>query len=77
MGGDQIEESARLLVSSSSGGSIGSRWVDGSEVEWEVPKPNDKIRRRLVKRLKRVNAFDVKSMEISTTHEHHSKDHSL
>ncbi|KAF7829372.1 putative potassium transporter 12 [Senna tora] len=77
MGGDQIEETARLLVSSSSGGSTGSRWVDGSEVEWELPNPNDKIRRRLVKKPKRVDSLDVEAMEISATHDHHSKDHSL
>lgn len=82
MGGDKIEESSvRLLASCSSGGSSGSRWVDGTEVEWEVPpwtKENEKegfgsIRRRLVKKPKRVDSFDVEAMEVSGSHEHHSK----
>ncbi|KAG5001714.1 hypothetical protein AAZX31_08G278900 [Glycine max] len=86
---DRIEEiSTRLLLGrSSSGGSSESRWVDGSEVDWdEVPmwsKHDDgregygSIRRRLTKKPKRVDSFDVEAMEIAGTHAHHSKDLSL
>lgn len=79
---DKIEESSvRLLASSSSGGSTGSRWVDGTEVEWEVApwtKENENeglssIRRRLVKKPKRVDSLDVEAMEIFGRPDHHSK----
>lgn len=65
------------------GGSSGSRWVDGSEVESEAPPrtaaadENEEgcgsIRRRLVKKAKRVDSLDVEAMEISATFDHHSK----
>ncbi|BAT74660.1 hypothetical protein LR48_Vigan511s010600 [Vigna angularis] len=85
MKGDRIEESStRLLGRSSSGGSSESRWVDGSEVNWdEVPgwsRRDDgregygSVRRRLAKLPKRVDSFDVEAMEIAGTHAHHSKD---
>ncbi|XP_020226102.1 putative potassium transporter 12 [Cajanus cajan] len=86
---DGIEESStitRLLGRSSSGGSSESRWVDGSEVDWdEVPmwskhdgrEGYGSIRRRLAKKPKRVDSFDVEAMEIAGTHAHHSKDLSL
>lgn len=86
---DGIEESntsTRLLGRSSSGGSSESRWVDGSEVDWdEVPmwskhdgrEGYGSIRRRLAKKPKRVDSFDVEAMEIAGTHAHHSKDLSL
>lgn len=81
MGVDIIEESSVRLLASSSGGSSGSRWVDGNEVEWEVvplPKESENeglssIRRRLVKKPKRVDSLDVESMEIFGKHDHHSK----
>ena len=85
MKGDRIEESSstRLLGRSSSGGSSESRWVDGSEVNWdEVPvwsKHADgregygSIRRRLAKLPKRVDSFDVEAMEIAGTQADHSK----
>lgn len=92
MKGDRIEESSVRLLSrssSSGGGSSESRWVDGSEVDWdEVPPPwsnkhhgNDggsregygSLRRRLVKKPKRVDSFDVEAMEIAGgSHGHHS-----
>ncbi|KAF7809278.1 putative potassium transporter 12 [Senna tora] len=83
---DRIEESSvRLLGSSNSGGSSGSRWVDGSEVYWEAlpwSKRNENegtegygsVRRRLVKKPKRLDSFDVEAMEIAGSHGHHSKD---
>lgn len=84
MKGDRIEEiSTRLLGRSSSGGSSESRWVDGSEVNWDEvpvwPKRDDgregfgSVRRRLSKLPKRVDSFDVEAMEIAGTHAHHSK----
>ncbi|XP_054823575.1 putative potassium transporter 12 [Prosopis cineraria] len=85
MGVDNIEESSVRLLASSSGGSTGSRWVDGSEVEWELT-PGTKqdeneglssIRRRIVKRPKRVDSLDVEAMEIFGRHDHHSKDPSF
>ncbi|KAI9125071.1 hypothetical protein K1719_003687 [Acacia pycnantha] len=86
MGVDTIEEiGVRSLAASSSGGSSGSRWVDGSEVEWEVvpwTKENENerlssIRRRLVKKPKRVDSLDVEAMEIFGSPDHHSKDPSF
>ncbi|TKY58627.1 putative potassium transporter 12 [Spatholobus suberectus] len=84
---DRIEESsARLSGRSSSGGSSESRWVDGSEVDRdEVPmwsrhdgrEGYGPIRRRLAKKPRRVDSFDVEAMEIAGTHAHHSKDLSL
>lgn len=82
------ESSERLLGRKSSNGSTGgsseSRWVDGSEVDWDdVPSwsknhGNDSrqgfgsIRRRLVKKPNRVDSFDVEAMEIAGTHGQHS-----
>lgn len=85
MDSDRIEESGERLFNSSSGGSSsGSRWVDGSEVYWEGPswsRGNENegtegygtIRRRLVKKPKRVDSFDVEAMEIAGSHGHHAK----
>ncbi|CAK8561657.1 unnamed protein product [Lathyrus sativus] len=87
---DRIEEGSVRLLGSSSGGSSESRWVDGSEVDWDEAPPwstkshgsdgregYGSIRRRLVKKPKRVDSFDVEAMEISATHDQHSKDLSL
>ncbi|XP_024023932.1 putative potassium transporter 12 isoform X1 [Morus notabilis] len=86
-GGDRIEESSsvRLLGGSWSGSE--SRWVDGSEVDSESPpwsqfddeKEEGKegfgsLRRRLVKKPKRVDSFDVEALEISGARGHDSKD---
>ncbi|XP_065874405.1 putative potassium transporter 12 [Euphorbia lathyris] len=87
---DRIEESSvRLLGSTSSGGGGGgggeSRWVDGSEVDsesppWSLLEENESregygsIRRRLVKKPKRADSFDVEAMEIAGSPDHHSKD---
>lgn len=86
---DGIEESSvRLLDRNSS--SSESRWVDGSEVDWdEAPlwsrhhhgngsdggegHGSSSIRRRLVKKPKRVDSFDVEAMEIAGSHGHHSE----
>ncbi|KAJ6890749.1 potassium transporter 12 family protein [Populus alba x Populus x berolinensis] len=71
------------------GGGIGeSRWVDGSEVDsesppWSLLDENDSgpgygsMRRRLVKKPKRVDSFDVEAMEIAGAHHYHSKDLSI
>ncbi|KAF9673882.1 hypothetical protein SADUNF_Sadunf10G0070100 [Salix dunnii] len=61
-----------------------SRWVDGSEVDsesppWSLLDENDSgqgygsMRRRLVKKPKRVDSFDVEAMEIAGAHHHRSK----
>ncbi|KAH8495858.1 hypothetical protein H0E87_018872 [Populus deltoides] len=67
------------------GGGVGeSRWVDGSEVDsesppWSLLDENDSgqgygsMRRRLVKKPKSVDSFDVEAMEIAGVHHHHSK----
>ncbi|XVF84931.1 hypothetical protein PTKIN_Ptkin17bG0078700 [Pterospermum kingtungense] len=89
-GGDRIEESSSVRLSgrsySGGGGGVGeSRWVDGSEVDSESPpwslldENEDKggygsLRRRLVKKPKRVDSFDVEAMEIAGAHGHHPKD---
>lgn len=73
---DRIEES--------SGGKSESRWVDGGEVDsesppWSLLDENDgkegygSMRRRLVKKPKRLDSFDVEAMEIAGAHGHHSK----
>ncbi|KAK2354879.1 potassium transporter [Trifolium repens] len=87
---DRIEESSVRLLGSSSGGSSESKWVDGSEVDWDEDPPwsnksngsdgregYGSIRRRLVKKPKRVDSFDVEAMEIAASHDQHSKDLSL
>ncbi|XP_009792580.1 putative potassium transporter 12 [Nicotiana tabacum] len=94
MGKGEIEESSStvgLLKRSTTGGSGGStRWVDGSEVDsesapWllfgdeEINREGyGSVRRRLVKKPKRVDSFDVEAMEISVAHaSHHKKEDSL
>lgn len=71
------------------GGGVGeSRWVDGSEVDSESPpwslldengssQGYGSMRRRLVKKPKSVDSFDVEAMEIAGAHHHHSKDLSV
>uniref|UniRef100_A0A803PEG0 Potassium transporter n=1 Tax=Cannabis sativa TaxID=3483 RepID=A0A803PEG0_CANSA len=72
-GGDRIEESSSV------------RWVDGSEVDsesppWSLVDGNEgregfgTLRRRLAKKPKRVDSFDVEAMEISGAHGHHAKE---
>ncbi|XVF02425.1 hypothetical protein REPUB_Repub04eG0174600 [Reevesia pubescens] len=85
---DRIEESSSVRLSSRtySGGGVGeSRWVDGSEVDSETPpwsliaenkgkEGYGSLRRRLVKKSKRVDSFDVEAMEIAGAHGHHPKE---
>ncbi|KAK8299851.1 hypothetical protein V6Z12_D05G348600 [Gossypium hirsutum] len=85
---DRIEESSRVRLRGrtfSGGGVNESRWVDGSEVDSESPPLSlfddneakegyGSLRRRLVKKPKRVDSFDVEAMEIAGTHGHHPKD---
>ncbi|KAJ9709008.1 hypothetical protein PVL29_000819 [Vitis rotundifolia] len=70
----------------SSGGE--SRWVDGSEMDSDSPpwslfgddegrEGYGSIRRRLVKKPKRADSFDVEAMEIAGSHAHDSKDLSV
>ncbi|CAL1413633.1 unnamed protein product [Linum trigynum] len=87
-GGDRIEESSVLMGSSSRKGSGGGdwRWVDGSEVDSESPPLSlldgghngsggyGTVRRRLVKKPKRVDSFDVESLAVVGAHTHHNKD---
>ncbi|CAA0833699.1 Putative potassium transporter 12 [Striga hermonthica] len=74
----------------SGGGGGGSwRWVDGSELDSEsshwaaVDEENNgegyggSVRRRLIKKPKRVDSFDVEAMEIAGAHGHHMKDDSV
>lgn len=81
---EHIEEGSVRLLGSSIGSSSG-RWVDGSEVDSDSPawslfdeSPESRegyggsVRRRLLKKPKRVDSFDVKAMEISGFHNHHS-----
>ncbi|KAL3654093.1 putative potassium transporter 12 [Castilleja foliolosa] len=85
---DGIEESSVRLLGS--GGDAGSwRWVDGSEVDSESPQLSlagdeeinregfGSVRRRLIKKPKRVDSFDVEAMEIAGAQGHHMKDDSL
>ncbi|KAJ6898897.1 potassium transporter 12 family protein [Populus alba x Populus x berolinensis] len=77
------------IVDGGGGGGFGeSRWVDGSEVDsesppWSLLDENDSgpgygsMRRRLVKKPRRVDSFDVEAMEIAGAHHHHSKDLSI
>lgn len=66
------------------GGGESWRWVDGSEMDSEPPpwavfgdeavrEGYGSVRRRLVKRPKRVDSFDVEAMEIADMHGHHKK----
>lgn len=88
--GDRIEEgSSRLLGDNSFGGSSNDyRWVDGSELDSESPpwslfeeresgEGYGSVRRRLVKKPKRVDSFDVEAMEIAGANYHHLKVHLL
>ncbi|KAL2253574.1 UNVERIFIED_CONTAM: putative potassium transporter 12, partial [Sesamum indicum] len=70
------------------GGGESWRWVDGSEMDSEPPpwalfgdeevrEGYGSVRRRLVKKPKRVDSFDVEAMEIADRHSHHKKDVSL
>lgn len=75
---DGISEGSISLLSSE------SRWVDGSEMEGESPRwfvdddqTGHKIRRRLIKKTKRVDSFDVEAMEVPGAHKGHDKDPSL
>lgn len=77
------------IVDGGGGGGVGeSRWVDGSEVDsesppWSLLDENDSgpgygsMRRRLVKKPRRVDSFDVEAMEIAGAHHYHSKDLSI
>lgn len=80
--GGGIEEIGSRAMGSSGGE---SRWVDGSEVESDPPPPwslfgDDEnregyasLRRRLIKKPKRADSFDVEAMEIAGSHSHGSK----
>lgn len=81
---EEIEEASVRLISRNSGGSGEARWVDGSEVDSESPpwslqgdeeikEGYGSIRRRLVKKTKRQDSFDVEAMEIAGAHGHHTK----
>ncbi|KAL0385571.1 UNVERIFIED_CONTAM: putative potassium transporter 12 [Sesamum radiatum] len=70
------------------GGGESWRWVDGSEMDSEPPpwalfgdeevrEGYGSLRRRLVKKPKRADSFDVEAMEIADRHSHHKKDVSL
>lgn len=90
---ERIEEISVRLVGRTGGGdgSASSRWVDGSEVDsesppWSLLDENESresrdgygsVRRSLVKKLKRVDSFDVEAMEIAGFQDHHAKDPSL
>ncbi|XP_058112286.1 putative potassium transporter 12 isoform X1 [Magnolia sinica] len=82
--GDGIEESSSARFISGSE----SRWVDGSEVDsdsqtWSLYGEDESreeqggLRRRLSKKPKRVDSFDVEAMGIAGSHTPHSKDLSL
>ncbi|KAI3981502.1 hypothetical protein MKX01_007429 [Papaver californicum] len=74
------EENVRLVRSE-------SRWVDGSEADsesnpWSLMDEDQReehgsVRRRLVKKPKRVDSFDVEAMGIYDPHSHHRKDISI
>ncbi|CAL5329333.1 unnamed protein product [Camellia sinensis] len=86
---ERIEEiSVRLVGRTGDGdGSASAQWVDGSEVDsesspWSLLDENESresrdgygsVRRRLVKKLKRVDSFDVEAMEIASFQDHHAK----
>ncbi|XP_058193765.1 putative potassium transporter 12 [Rhododendron vialii] len=78
---ERIEESSERLLRTGS-----TRWVDGSEVDsettpWSLHDESGEaygsVRRRLVKKARRVDSFDVEAMEIAGSHGHHSKDSSI
>ena len=79
--GGGIEETGSRVMGSSGGE---SRWVDGSEMESESPPwsffGDDEnrdgyggLRRRLFKKPKRADSFDVEAMEIAASDGHGSK----
>ncbi|XP_028123219.1 putative potassium transporter 12 isoform X1 [Camellia sinensis] len=90
---ERIEEISVRLVGRTGGrdGSASVQWVDGSEVDseslpWSLLDENESkesrdgygsVWRRLVKKLKRVDSFDVEAMEIAGFQDHHAKDPSL
>ncbi|XP_060183953.1 putative potassium transporter 12 [Lycium barbarum] len=89
---EESSSTVGLLKRCTTGGSGGStRWVDGSEVDsseappWSlfgdeeiVREGYGSVRRRLVKKPKRIDSFDVEAMQISLAHaNHHKKDVSL
>ncbi|KAG5522250.1 hypothetical protein RHGRI_034438 [Rhododendron griersonianum] len=80
---ERIEESSERLLRTGS-----ARWVDGSEVDsetipWSLHDESESgeaygsVRRRLVKKARRVDSFDVEAMEIAGSRGHHSKDSSI
>ncbi|KAG2702114.1 hypothetical protein I3760_06G075400 [Carya illinoinensis] len=82
---DGIEEISVRVGSSASTGGSDSRWVDGTELDAELPsypvldeiegrQGYGSLRRRLLKRPKRVDSFDGEAMEIAGAHGHNSKD---
>lgn len=82
---DEIEEGSDRVVSRSGSD---SRWVDGSQVETEIAPSSlrsddggregyGSLRRRLIKKPKRADSFDVEAMEIAGAYSHHSKDFSI
>ena len=82
MAGNIVEESSARLLGDE--GSSDSEWADGSEVDWEAAPWTERnqnenregigtIRRRLVKKPRRVDSFDVEAMEIAGNHGYHAK----
>ncbi|KAI5679183.1 hypothetical protein M9H77_10133 [Catharanthus roseus] len=82
---EEIEESSSSVRFLRTGS---GRWVDGSEVDSESPpwsllddeeirEGYGSVRRRLSKKPKRVDSFDVEAMEIVGAHGHHNKDVSV
>lgn len=81
-GTGEIEEKSVGL-----GGGSDSRWVDGSEVDsestptWSLLEEDERsvggeragLRRRLKKKPKRVDSFDVEALGISDSHANHAK----
>lgn len=78
---EEIEESSSSVRFLRTGS---GRWVDGSEVDSESPpwsllddeeirEGYGSVRRRLSKKPKRVDSFDVEAMEIVGAHGHHNK----
>ncbi|GAB2297345.1 Putative potassium transporter 12 [Dionaea muscipula] len=84
---ERIEESSARLVGSGGGGDY--RWVDGSEMDsestprWsqfdedEIGRSYGSFRRRLVKKPRRVDSFDVEAMEIAGSHGHRTNELSI
>ncbi|XP_074289097.1 putative potassium transporter 12 [Silene latifolia] len=78
---EEEEEKGSLRWVGSGGSGTSSRWVDGSEVDsqdWSQMEEEDElrnrfsIRRRLIKKPKRADSFDVEAMEITAAHAHHN-----